>query len=206
MLQTHQGAALPSEPTVRALLHPNGEKQAFYLFMTCRSFTGPPAYSPANLIQFCCVFSEWGRPRTVPSLLAPLASIPHPRWDTEPPPQAQMTRATLRSKATAPWRGNPPNQKLQTERFPNPPAENWLQVTTQRHIHVDHDAVAFPIFNQLCPQSLQGHPRAEVLVGPWTLRRHPGFWQRGDDWPDCRRSRRRNSGRRRRGMCLEILD
>lgn len=33
-------------------------------------------------------------------------------------------------------------------------------------------------------------------------RRRPDFWQRDDVWPEYRRSRRRDNGRRRRGVCV----
>lgn len=50
-------------------------------------------------------------------------------------------------------------------------------------------------------QSLRARPQEGAWVGPQTPRRHPDCWPRDAVWPEYRRSRRRDSGRRRRGEC-----
>lgn len=61
----------------------------------------------------------------------------------------------------------------------------------------------FMFFVSLHPpqQSLRARPQEGAWVGPQTPRRHPDCWQRDAVWPEYRRSRRRDSGRRRRGEC-----
>lgn len=61
----------------------------------------------------------------------------------------------------------------------------------------------FYVFVSLHPpqQSLRARPQEGAWVGPQTPRRHPDCWQRDAVWPEYRRSRRRDSGRRRRGEC-----